>query len=133
MQISKQQIETIENKYFGNNELRGWYTVSQFLGQGSYGAVCEGVSLVDYGYLRKNDKVAIKKVRRVFETETDALRLLREMRILRLLSDHSAIVTLYDIIPPNDCNHFTTMFCFSFFYFYFLFLYTKKHKTQKKI
>jgi len=32
--------------------------------------------------------------------------LLRELRILRILQNHEAIVTLFDILPPLDCNQF---------------------------
>merc|ERR1712048_215395 len=58
------------------------------------------------GKLEPSIKVAIKKVRRVFHTETDAKRLLRELRILRILRNHDSIVTMYDIVPPEDPKKF---------------------------
>ncbi len=58
-------------------------------------------------------KIAIKKVRRVFHTETDAKRLLREMRILRALQGHEAIVGLFDMMPPLDPKHYTTLLSLS--------------------
>ena len=78
-------------------------------GRGSYGVVYEGKVLKDLVKLRSGAKVAIKKVRRVFHTETDAKRLLRELRILRILRNHDSIVTMYDIVPPADPKKFAEL------------------------
>ncbi|ETO13029.1 mitogen-activated protein kinase 2 [Reticulomyxa filosa] len=77
----------------------------------SYGVVYEGKALVENGRfgIKVNDKIAIKKVRRVFVTVTDARRLLREIRILRALQDHDCIVRLVDILPPEDPANYMTM------------------------
>jgi len=81
------------------------------LGKGSYGVVWEGVSLWENEVtgIRKGTKVAIKKVRRVWKTEIDAKRLLRELRILRCLANHQCIVKLYDILPPLDPTDFPSI------------------------
>ncbi|ETO22999.1 Kinase, CMGC MAPK [Reticulomyxa filosa] len=91
-----------------------------FMGGGktSYGVVYEGKALVDipeHG-LKANDKVAIKKVRRVFVTVTDARRLLREIRILSALQDHSCIVSLLDILPPEEPSKFLTLLTYILLY-----------------
>merc|ERR1712244_28017 len=52
---------------------------------------------------------AIKKMRRIFHIETDAKRLLRELRILRTLRNHDLIVTMHDIVPPADPKKFTEL------------------------
>merc|ERR1712157_242998 len=54
-------------------------------------------------------KVGIKKVRRVFNTDTDAKRLLRELKILRTLRGHQSIVKLFDILPPVKPAKFKTL------------------------
>ena len=71
--------------------------------------VYEGKVLKKWGKLEPGMKVAIKKVRRVFHTETDAKRLLRELRILRILRNHDSIVTLYDIVPPKEPRRFAAL------------------------
>jgi len=95
-------------KHFTKEELLNRYEPLRELGRGSYGVVYEGKSLINLenNIIKKGSKVAIKKVRRVFNTDTDAKRLLRELRILRILQNHEAIVTLFDILPPLDCNQF---------------------------
>ena len=59
--------------------------------------------------LMKETKVAIKKVRRIFHIETDAKGLLRELRILRILRNHDSIVTMHDIVPPEDPKKFAEL------------------------
>jgi mitogen-activated protein kinase 1/3 len=96
-------------KHFTAGELLGRYQPIRELGRGSYGVVYEGEVLVQRGRLQPTNKIAIKKVRRVFQTETDAKRLLRELRILRILRNHDSIVTLYDIVPPTDAKKFAAL------------------------
>jgi serine/threonine protein kinase len=71
------------------------FTISQWVGGGSYGQVCRGVDR-DNG----NAPVVIKRVSDVFQTSEDALRILREVAILRRL-DHPNIVKVVDIIEPE--------------------------------
>eukprot|EP00484_Ammonia_sp_Unknown_P018900 CAMPEP_0197025052 /NCGR_PEP_ID=MMETSP1384-20130603/5491_1 /TAXON_ID=29189 /ORGANISM="Ammonia sp." /LENGTH=578 /DNA_ID=CAMNT_0042453537 /DNA_START=142 /DNA_END=1878 /DNA_ORIENTATION=+ len=98
-------------KYWSRKELYGRYLPVKELGRGSYGVVFEGKSTWSNEKLGiENDiKVGIKKVRRVFNTDTDAKRLLRELKILRTLRGHPSIVKLYDIVPPLDPVNFRTL------------------------
>merc|ERR1719295_1750699 len=98
-------------KYWTKKELYGRYLPTKELGRGSYGVVFEGKSTWNSNKLgiTVDTKVAIKKVRRVFNTDTDAKRLLRELKILRTLRGHQAIVKLYDILPPVDPANFKTL------------------------
>jgi len=93
----------------GDNELLGRYEPIREIGRGSYGVVYEGKVLKDLPKLQTDAKIAIKKVRRVFHTDTDAKRLLRELRILRILRNHDSIVTMYDIVPPADPKKFAEL------------------------
>ena len=84
----------------------------------SYGVVYEGISLYENEFgAEKGMKVAIKKVRRVYHTDTDAKRLLRELRILRTIGAHECVVTLYDILPPLDPKGFKEMFVYTHHFF----------------
>jgi len=105
----KQKEKPSWTKYFEEDELLGKYEPIRELGRGSYGIVFEGKTLVKTNKLEAGTRVAIKKVRRVFVTDTDAKRLLRELRILRILKNHQSIVRLYDIIPPKDPKNFATL------------------------
>lgn len=97
------------HRHFEVDELLGRYEPIRELGRGSYGVVYEGKVLKERGKIGPGQKVAIKKVRRVFHTETDAKRLLRELRILRILRNHDSIVTLYDIVPPKEAKRFAAL------------------------
>jgi mitogen-activated protein kinase 1/3 len=105
------------SRHFSPTELLDKYLPVREIGRGSYGVVYEGKALVECGRfgVKVNDKIAIKKVRRVFVTVTDARRLLREIRILRALQDHECIVKLLDILPPEDpVNYLTLTLIFEF-------------------
>ena len=71
------------------------FTLSDWVGGGSYGQVCRGVDR-DNG----NAPVVIKRIPDVFQTSEDALRILREVAILRRL-DHPNIIKVVDILEPE--------------------------------
>jgi len=116
-QEDEKQEPPPSSRHFTTTELMGRYLPVREIGRGSYGVVYEGKALVDCGRfgVKAEDKVAIKKVRRVFVTVTDARRLLREIRILRALQGHDSIVKLLDILPPEDpANYITLTLIFEF-------------------
>lgn len=55
------------------------YRLKEVIGKGSYGVVCSALDM-DTG-----EKVAIKKINNVFDHVSDATRILREIKLLRLL------------------------------------------------
>lgn len=55
------------------------YVLKEVIGKGSYGVVCSAVDT------KTNEKVAIKKINNVFDHVSDATRILREIKLLRLL------------------------------------------------
>ena len=57
----------------------GRYTIKEIIGKGSYGVVCSAVDNTN------NEKVAIKRINNVFDHVSDATRILREIKLLRLL------------------------------------------------
>lgn len=90
-------------EHFGPQHLRNRYKFVRYLGHGSYGHVCEATCT------QTKQRVAIKKVPKIFDNEVDAKRLLRELRILRALRHHEAIIDIVDIIPPADILKFNTL------------------------
>jgi serine/threonine protein kinase len=71
------------------------YTPIKPLGSGAYGVVCSAKDKV------RNKRVAIKKIAMAFNDDTDAKRILRELKLLRHFS-HENVVGLVDLIPPGE-------------------------------
>lgn len=64
------------------------------IGRGAYGIVCSSINR------ETNEKVAIKKINNVFDNRVDALRTLRELKLLRHLR-HENVIGLKDIMMPT--------------------------------
>eukprot|EP01084_Bolivina_argentea_P131191 231601_1 len=92
-------------KYWGEKELYGRYLPIKELSRDARSVVFEG----KYIGIKLDKNVCIKLIRRVFNTDTDAKRVLRELKILRTLSEHESIMQLYDILPPIDPTNFKTL------------------------
>jgi len=88
------------------------YKLSRMLGRGSYGEVAQAVDLYQG---RADAFVAIKRIVGPFEQEVDAVRLFREIHILRLLKalgTNDCIVPLLDVVQPptDDLNDFHDLY-----------------------
>jgi mitogen-activated protein kinase 1/3 len=79
------------------------YVVKTKLGQGAYGCVAAGVDE------ELGKQVAIKKVKNAFDDNTDAKRILREIRLMRSLK-HPNVLNLYDLIRPPSLEHFNDVY-----------------------
>ena len=79
-------------------ELHGRYSLIRYLGSGSYGHV--HVARDGAG-----KEVAIKKIVNIFDNLTNAKRLLREIKILRMLNAPN-VISLREILPPVDPTRF---------------------------
>lgn len=55
------------------------FCMQELIGKGSYGIVCSAIDT------KTQEKVAIKKINNVFDHVSDATRILREIKLLRLL------------------------------------------------
>lgn len=76
------------------------YELVRMLGRGSYGEVAQAI---DLSAGRKDAFVAIKRIQSPFDQEIDAIRLYREIHILRRMRGHDCIIQLLDIVqPPTD-------------------------------
>jgi serine/threonine protein kinase len=79
------------------------YTIREVIGKGSYGVVCSAVDNVT------GERVAIKKINNVFDHVSDATRILREIKLLRLLR-HPDIVDIKHIMLPPSAREFRDIY-----------------------
>ncbi|XP_073283060.1 mitogen-activated protein kinase homolog NTF3-like, partial [Primulina huaijiensis] len=73
------------------------------IGRGAYGIVCSSVNR------ETNEKVAIKKIYNAFENRIDALRTLRELKLLRHLR-HENVIALKDVMLPIHKGSFKDVY-----------------------
>ncbi|KAF5753002.1 Mitogen-activated protein kinase 7 [Tripterygium wilfordii] len=73
------------------------------IGRGAYGVVCSSINR------ETNEKVAIKKINNVFENRIDALRTLRELKLLRHIR-HENVIALKDVMVPIHRNTFKDVY-----------------------
>lgn len=79
------------------------YSLIKPLGLGAYGVVCSANDS------KENRKVAIKKVAAVFDDQTDAKRIIREIRLLSSMS-HDNILCITDIDEPESYISFNEVY-----------------------
>ena len=79
------------------------YTIREVIGKGSYGVVCSAVDNAT------GERVAIKKINNVFDHVSDATRILREIKLLRLLR-HPDIVDIKHIMLPPSAREFKDIY-----------------------
>ncbi|KAL6774162.1 hypothetical protein ACKKBG_A23985 [Auxenochlorella protothecoides x Auxenochlorella symbiontica] len=79
------------------------YKITEVIGKGSYGIVASAVDQFT------GEKVAIKKITNVFDHVSDATRILREIKLLRLLR-HPDIVEIKHIMLPPSMHDFKDIY-----------------------
>ncbi|KAK3009350.1 hypothetical protein RJ639_013086 [Escallonia herrerae] len=79
------------------------YKILEVIGKGSYGVVCAAIDT------HTGEKVAIKKITNIFEHNSDAIRILREIKLLRLLR-HPDIVEIKRIMLPPSRREFKDIY-----------------------
>lgn len=79
------------------------YVIKEIIGKGSYGVVCSALDKLS------GEKVAIKKITNVFDHVSDATRILREIKLLRLLR-HNDIVEIKHIMLPPSAREFKDIY-----------------------
>ncbi|KAK4781705.1 hypothetical protein SAY86_015807 [Trapa natans] len=73
------------------------------IGRGAYGIVCSSINR------DTNERVAIKKIHNAFENRVDALRTLREIKLLRHLRDEN-VISLKDVMVPTHRKNFMDVY-----------------------
>lgn len=71
------------------------YQIEEVIGKGSYGVVCSAFDT------HTGEKVAIKKINNIFEHVSDATRILREIKLLRLLRHPDIVEIKHILLPPS--------------------------------
>jgi serine/threonine protein kinase len=71
------------------------YKIQEIIGRGSYGVVCSAIDQ------QTGEKVAIKKIKNIFEHLSDATRILREIKLLRLLRHPDIVEIKHVMLPPS--------------------------------
>ncbi|GFP90828.1 mitogen-activated protein kinase 15 [Phtheirospermum japonicum] len=70
------------------------YEIQEVVGKGSYGVVAAAVDT------HTGEKVAIKKINNIFEHVSEATRILREIKLLRLLKHPDIVEIKHIMLPP---------------------------------
>ncbi|GFQ01276.1 mitogen-activated protein kinase 16 [Phtheirospermum japonicum] len=71
------------------------YKIEEVIGKGSYGVVASAYDT------HLGEKVAIKKINDIFEHVSDATRILREIKLLRLLRHPDIVEIKHILLPPS--------------------------------
>ncbi|XP_002528477.2 mitogen-activated protein kinase 19 [Ricinus communis] len=103
MQRDHQKKDLKEIDFFTEYGDANRYKILEVIGKGSYGVVCAAIDT------HTGEKVAIKKIHDVFEHISDAIRILREVKLLRLLR-HPDIVEIKRIMLPPSKREFKDIF-----------------------
>uniref|UniRef100_A0A803MR48 Protein kinase domain-containing protein n=1 Tax=Chenopodium quinoa TaxID=63459 RepID=A0A803MR48_CHEQI len=85
----------LENDFFTEYGEASRYQVQEIIGKGSYGIVGSAVDT------HTGERVAIKKINDVFEHVSDATRILREIKLLRLLRHPDVVEIKHIMLPPS--------------------------------
>lgn len=80
------------------------YSIDKVIGEGAYGVV---VAAHDR---QTNQKVAVKRIKRVLHSAGMATRILRELKFTRLLHMHENIISVTDVLIPGERAEFNDVF-----------------------
>lgn len=72
------------------------YQIQEVIGKGSYGVVGSAIDT------QTGERVAIKKINDVFEHVSDAIRILREIKLLRMLHHPNIVEIKHIMLPPSQ-------------------------------
>lgn len=103
MQPDQRRKASVEVDFFTEYGEGSRYRIEEVIGKGSYGVVCSAYDT------HCGEKVAIKKINDIFEHVSDATRILREIKLLRLLR-HPDIVEIKHILLPPSSREFKDIY-----------------------
>lgn len=93
--MDPQTKNKLEKEFFTEYGEASRYQVQEVVGKGSYGVVGAAVDT------HTGEKVAIKKINDVFDHVSDATRILREIKLLRLLRHPDVVEIKHIMLPPS--------------------------------
>ncbi|CAN1310542.1 Mitogen-activated protein kinase 16 [Linum perenne] len=88
-------MQSVEVDFFTEYGEGSRYKIEEVIGKGSYGVVCSAYDT------HTGEKVAIKKINDIFEHVSDATRILREIKLLRLLRHPDIVEIKHILLPPS--------------------------------
>ncbi|XP_021275160.1 mitogen-activated protein kinase 20 isoform X1 [Herrania umbratica] len=95
MQQDHRKKSAAEMDFFSEYGDANRYKIQEVIGKGSYGVVCSAIDT------HTGEKVAIKKIHDIFEHISDAARILREIKLLRLLRHPDIVEIKHIMLPPS--------------------------------
>ncbi|PIN21350.1 Mitogen-activated protein kinase [Handroanthus impetiginosus] len=95
MQPDHRKKSSAEMDFFSEYGDASRYKIQEVIGKGSYGVVCSAIDT------HTGEKVAIKKIHDIFEHISDAARILREIKLLRLLRHPDIVEIKHIMLPPS--------------------------------
>ncbi|KAK8496050.1 hypothetical protein V6N13_089433 [Hibiscus sabdariffa] len=95
MQQDHQKKSSTEMDFFSDYGDANRFKIQEVIGKGSYGVVCSAIDT------HTGEKVAIKKIHDIFEHLSDAARILREIKLLRLLRHPDIVEIKHIMLPPS--------------------------------
>ncbi|XP_021904855.1 mitogen-activated protein kinase 16 [Carica papaya] len=98
MQPDQRRKSTVDVDFFTEYGEGSRYRIEEVIGKGSYGVVCSAYDT------HTGEKVAIKKINDIFEHVSDATRILREIKLLRLLHHPDIVEIKHILLPPSRRN-----------------------------
>ncbi|XVE58844.1 hypothetical protein DITRI_Ditri04bG0201800 [Diplodiscus trichospermus] len=93
--MDSQKKGALETEFFTEYGEASRYQIQEIIGKGSYGVVASAIDT------HTDEKVAIKKINEVFEHVSDATRILREIKLLRLLRHPDIVEIKHIMLPPS--------------------------------
>ncbi|PXF49880.1 Mitogen-activated protein kinase 14 [Gracilariopsis chorda] len=100
----RRRRDTIKAQFFNAPLAANRYRVTNLIGEGAYGIVCSAIDS------RTKEAVAVKRILRCLDTFPMATRILRELKFLRLLSNHDNIIQVRDVLLPGKLDKFNDTF-----------------------
>lgn len=94
--VDPHKKDMVEKEFFTEYGEANRYEIQEVIGKGSYGVVASAIDT------RTGEKVAIKKINDVFEHVSDATRILREIKLLRLLHHPDVVEIKHIMLPPSQ-------------------------------
>lgn len=88
-------MQSVDVDFFTEYGEGSRYKIEEVIGKGSYGVVCSAYDT------HTGEKVAIKKINDIFEHVSDATRILREIKLLRLLRHPDIVEIKHILLPPS--------------------------------
>ncbi|KAJ6771032.1 MITOGEN-ACTIVATED PROTEIN KINASE [Salix koriyanagi] len=95
MQPDQRKKSSVEVDFFTEYGEGSRYKIEEVIGKGSYGVVCSAYDT------HIGEKVAIKKINDIFEHVSDATRILREIKLLRILRHPDIVEIKHILLPPS--------------------------------